>query len=520
MKSPKIVPIFFVLFVQFVQFVAAQENVLVVVNENSPDSVAIGHYYAAKRSIPNIVRLRTTASDTISRDTFTREILQPLAAHLRRHDLQDRIHYIVTTRGIPMTIEPGQTAVDSALTLLYHYMVTGQFPQSGRIENPYFAVNGTARPFTRKDFDIYLVTRLTSIDLVDRGILTDDGGDFYFDLASPQDSTESEWIDEAAEALAKAGHKATVDKTAKTLDAMVSVQGYVNQQAVDAPLIRWQSGAIATVLDKDAARAAASYVESGVTGFGSFVADPMSDGWFRPQILFPAYAAGLNLAESFYASSRYLGWRAVVIGDPLAAPYAKAPAAKEPAADHFTRRRASYLMQKYSTSREAVDLLLKAEAAEAKDDRATAASLAGKVLELDSLLTEAADLKSRLTPKDPKAPEAPVAETAAVPVSEPAAIEEAPPEPEAENFPARIVTQTKIEYPPDAKAAKIEGDVLVRLIIDEAGQVMKAEVLRGDPRLAKSVVEATRLWRFDPELQNGRPVIGTYTVPISFKIKN
>ncbi len=518
MKSPKIVPIFFVLFVQFVQFVAAQENVLVVVNENSADSVAIGHYYAAKRSVPNIVRLRTTTSDTISRDTFTREILQPLAAHLRRHDLQDRIHYIVTTRGIPMTIEPGQTAVDSALTLLYHYMVTGQFPQSGRIENPYFAVNGTARPFTRKDFDIYLVTRLTSIDLVDRGILTDDGGDFYFDLASPQDSTESEWIDEAAEALAKAGHKATVDKTAKILDAMVSVQGYVNQQAMDAPLIRWQSGAIATVLDKDAARAAQSYVESGVTGFGSFVADPMSDGWFRPQILFPAYAAGLNLAEAFYASSRYLGWRAVVIGDPLAAPYAKAPAAKEPAADHFTRRRASYLMQKYSTSREAVELLLKAEAAEAKDDRATAASLAGKVLELDSLLAEASDLKSRLTPKDPKAPEAPVA--AAAPVSEPAAIEEAPPEPEAENFPARIVTQTKIEYPPDAKAAKIEGDVLVRLIIDEAGQVMKAEVLRGDPRLAKSVVEATRLWRFDPELQNGRPVIGTYTLPISFKIKN
>jgi protein TonB len=75
-------------------------------------------------------------------------------------------------------------------------------------------------------------------------------------------------------------------------------------------------------------------------------------------------------------------------------------------------------------------------------------------------------------------------------------------------------------YPPEAKSAKIEGDVLVRLIIDESGQVMKAEVLRGDPRLAKSVVEATKLWRFDPELQNGRPVIGTYTVPISFKIKN
>ena len=510
-------------FLFFAAISLAQENVLVVVNENSADSVAIGHYYAAKRSVPNICRIRTSVSETISREGFEREILAPVAGYLRSHSLQDRILYIVTTRGIPSIVGDDLASVDSELTLVYHYMLVGNFSHQRRIENPYFAIGGNLRPFQRSDFDIYLVTRLTSLDLVDRSLLPETGGDYYFDLVSPQKSDESDWVQEAAAALKKAGLNATVENTAKELDNLIGVQGYVTQSAKDAPLIKWRSGALATILNKDAGPSAASYLASGVTGFGTYTADPLPDGYFRPQILFPAYAAGYNLAEAFYASSRYLGWRSIVIGDPLVAPYAKSARAKQTISmdpetglpEQFARRRIAYLQQKYSTSRQAILLLLRAEVAESKGDRAGALALADKSLEVDPLFSDAQLLKSRLAEvevakSEPKAPE-PVA-SAPDPAPDPAPSVSV-------NYPVRLVSQTPIEYPLEAKQARVQGVVLVNLLIDEMGQVMKAEIVRGDRRLAKAVLDSVKMWRFEPELENGRPIVSRLTLPIAFKLK-
>ena len=91
---------------------------------------------------------------------------------------------------------------------------------------------------------------------------------------------------------------------------------------------------------------------------------------------------------------------------------------------------------------------------------------------------------------------------------------------EPEDFPVRLISRTPIEYPGAAKQAKVEGVVIVDLIVDEMGQVMKTEVVRGDLRLVKAVQKAVKLWRFEPELKNGRPVISRYTLPVTFKIKN
>jgi tetratricopeptide (TPR) repeat protein len=41
----------------------------------------------------------------------------------------------------------------------------------------------------------------------------------------------------------------------------------------------------------------------------------------RPDILFPAYLAGFNLAESFYLALPSLSWHAIVVGDPLCRPF-------------------------------------------------------------------------------------------------------------------------------------------------------------------------------------------------------
>jgi protein TonB len=521
------------LLIQFVLFVAVSSSyasVLLVINDSSPDSVTIGNYYASARNITHICHIRTADTETISRGAFESEILKPVAFYLRSHSLQDDILYIVTTRGVPMIVDGD--SVDSKLALVYQYLLTGNISYQVRIENPYFATGDNFRPFTRKDFDIYLVTRLISLDLVDQALVAESGGDFYFDLASPQQSTESDWVQQAAAILKKAGLKATVENTAKVLDNLEMVQGFLVQRAADAPLIKWKPGAIATMLDKNAGQSVWSYVKSGVTGFGSYVGDPLPDGYFRPQILFPAYISGRNLAEAFYASSRYLGARNVVIGDPLVSPYAKAPAAAPAAAidketglpEIFSQRRMSWLMQKYSTSREAVLLLLKAEAAEGKGDRDAALSLVGQSLEQDPYIAESAELKSRLVP--PEAASAPPAEKrvdAATPVKSaaepaPSSSEPAPGPSVSVDFPARLISRTPIQFPFEAKVARVQGIVVVNLLIDEMGQVMKADIVSGDRRLAKSVLASVKLWRFEPELENGRAVTSRLTIPIKFKL--
>jgi Tfp pilus assembly protein PilF len=63
-------------------------------------------------------------------------------------------------------------------------------------------------------------------------------------------------------------------------------------------------------------------VREGITGVSANVAEPLLDAIVRPQILFPAYLSGFNLAESFYLATPYLSWQGIVIGDPLCAPFA------------------------------------------------------------------------------------------------------------------------------------------------------------------------------------------------------
>ena len=63
------------------------------------------------------------------------------------------------------------------------------------------------------------------------------------------------------------------------------------------------------------------FIRDGITGTAGHVDEPYLDGTIRPEILFPAYVSGRNLAESFYAAMPYLSWQTVVIGDPLCAPF-------------------------------------------------------------------------------------------------------------------------------------------------------------------------------------------------------
>lgn len=61
-------------------------------------------------------------------------------------------------------------------------------------------------------------------------------------------------------------------------------------------------------------------------------------------------------------------------------------------------------------------------------------------------------------------------------------------------------------YPPAAKEQRVSGTVLVQVLVDESGRVIKAEAVCGHPLLAKEAVGAALKARFTPTLLSGMPV--------------
>src|SRR5712692_3695584 len=63
------------------------DQVLIVANERSPISKQIAEYYQRARKIPNhhLTRIRTEPNEETDRETFRREVAEPIAAHLLKH---------------------------------------------------------------------------------------------------------------------------------------------------------------------------------------------------------------------------------------------------------------------------------------------------------------------------------------------------------------------------------------------------------------------------------------------------
>jgi uncharacterized protein (TIGR03790 family) len=61
----------------------------------------------------------------------------------------------------------------------------------------------------------------------------------------------------------------------------------------------------------------ADLIAHGVTGVKGYTDEPLLQAIASPSVTLERYTSGFNLAESFYAGSRFVGWEDVVIGDPL-----------------------------------------------------------------------------------------------------------------------------------------------------------------------------------------------------------
>jgi len=71
---------------------------------------------------------------------------------------------------------------------------------------------------------------------------------------------------------------------------------------------------------------------------------------------------------------------------------------------------------------------------------------------------------------------------------------------------AKLLSQVHPVYPPDAKAARVQGKVSVQAVIDATGHVASLTVLSGDPMLVGSATDAVSQWVYQQTLLNGVPV--------------
>ncbi len=71
-------------------------------------------------------------------------------------------------------------------------------------------------------------------------------------------------------------------------------------------------------------------------------------------------------------------------------------------------------------------------------------------------------------------------------------------------------------YPQAARAAGVQGVVILELVIGTDGAVSNARVLRSIPPLDQAALDAVRQWRYEPTLLNGVPVPVIMTATVNF----
>jgi protein TonB len=71
-------------------------------------------------------------------------------------------------------------------------------------------------------------------------------------------------------------------------------------------------------------------------------------------------------------------------------------------------------------------------------------------------------------------------------------------------------------YPPLARAARVEGPVVLAALISKDGTIENLRVVTGRPMLVGSAVEAVRKWRYRPYILNNEPVEVETQITVNF----
>ena len=366
---------------------AESESVVVVFNQNLPDSEAVAQHYAAKRRIPKdrILGLDLPDKETVSRAVFQKKLQLPLAAIFRKRgwfEFEDTakekaeeavpqvkkssIRYLTLCYGVPLRIQSDRTIQEEGMEKLSPEMRRSQAAVDSELAtlpnplklygwrpNPVFgATNSLA---IRPENGILMVARLDGPSpqiakrLVDMAIVAEqDGlwGRAYFDLRgleSGEYKQGDDWIAHAAALSRHLGFETYEDRNPGTFPETLPIShaalyaGWYDAH-VSGPFLRekieFMPGAVAYHLHSYSAwtirskteRWVGPLLEAGATATMGCVYEPYLALSPQLHIFFETLFRGFSFGEAAYASQLALSWQTTVVGDPLYRPFANLPA--------------------------------------------------------------------------------------------------------------------------------------------------------------------------------------------------
>lgn len=363
---------------------AESESVVVVFNQNLPDSEAVAQHYAAKRRIPKdrILGLDLPDKETVSRAVFQKKLQLPLAAIFRKRgwfEFEDTaneeaeqslpkvkkssVRYLTLCYGVPLRIQSDRTiqeegmeelppemrrneaAVDSELATL-----PNPLELYGWRPNPvYGATNSMA---IRPENGILMVARLDgpspqiAKQLVDKAVDAEQNGLWgraYFDLRGLEGGEYKlgdDWIAHAAALSRHLGFETYEDRNPGTFPETLPIShaalyaGWYDAH-VSGPFrrakVEFMPGAVAYHLHSYSAltirskteRWVGPLLEAGATATMGCVYEPYLALSPHLHAFFERLFHGFSFGEAAYASQPALSWQTTVVGDPLYRPFAK-----------------------------------------------------------------------------------------------------------------------------------------------------------------------------------------------------
>jgi uncharacterized protein (TIGR03790 family) len=339
-------------------------NVVVVVNQNSTNSVQLGNYYCERRCVPpqNLLRITNWTGGNVQWATsdFTNSLVNPLLSMLTSRGLTNQIDYVVLSMDFPYRVVQGgaQSGNNSTTAALFYGFKTDDcsnncpagYPSCNLPDassNAYAFSEGIFRqtPPIAAGSNSWLVTMLTSSNLAQAEAIIDRSaaGDGTF-------PTQTVWLAKTTD-LARNVRYLEFDNA--IFDARLAGDFSIQRTNQDSPygltnLLGYQTGlagfnilsnalvpgAVADSLTSYAGMlyensygqtTLLAFMNAGACSSYGTVVEPCNylQKFPSPQDYF-YQARGFSLAECYYMSlaNPYQG---LIVGEPLAAPFARPP---------------------------------------------------------------------------------------------------------------------------------------------------------------------------------------------------
>lgn len=321
-------------------------NVALVVNQASSNSVALGNYYAEKRSIPpeNILFINWPGEAiSWSKSQFETNLLSPLTSMISTRQLTNQIWIVALSMDIPFSVS-GTDNVNSTTSALFYGFKGMNWPDQisstnsyAGSESPFVALRPASAPNQS-----YLATMITASNLtramrlVDQGVTSD--GTFprepvlLVKTTDPLRNIRYHAFDNTVFNNRLRGYGLCIRTNLNSLWGQTNLLGCVMGLGYfSVPQGTFSPGAMAdsltsyggAIFGPNTQTTLLAFIDAGASGSYGTVTEPqpLPEKFPDPQNYF-YQSRGFTLAECYYQSLTN-PHQGLIVGEPLAAPFAR-----------------------------------------------------------------------------------------------------------------------------------------------------------------------------------------------------